>query len=98
MLCCEITYSRGDNLDTTSDKELIDRVKNDLVTCSFISEGSFLEGDVVRIPEVYPMFKVGYRQMMNRDISLISQFKNMPVEDDSIILNERAVDSFIEIR
>lgn len=77
VLCCEITYTKGDDWDLKTDDELIQIVLNDLVRCNFISESSFLDGDVVRIPEVYPMFKIGYREMMNRDISLISQFKNM---------------------
>jgi N,N'-diacetyllegionaminate synthase len=77
VLCCEITYTKGDSWDLKTDKELVQIVLNDLVRCNFILESSFIDGEVVRIPEVYPMFKIGYREMMNRDISLISKFKNM---------------------
>ena len=77
VLCCEITYTRGDSVDKKTHEELVQIVRNDLIRCGFISESTFLGGEVVKIPEVYPMFKVGYREMMNRDISLISKFENM---------------------
>jgi sialic acid synthase SpsE len=77
VLCCEITYSANDEVDMMENSYLIDIVKNDLIKCGFIDKSMFEGGKVVKLPEVYPMFSVGYRETMNEALAEIGKFSNL---------------------
>jgi sialic acid synthase SpsE/protoporphyrinogen oxidase len=77
VLCCEIAYSKNDRTDQALDETIIRKVKDDLIKSDFIDKDMFEDSIVLRIPEVYPMFSVGYREKMNDDFAELGKFSNL---------------------
>lgn len=77
VLCCEITYSAGDSLDCVKKEELLERVKDDLVSLGILGSHEILDVELIKLPRVYPMFSLGYRDKMNRALGQLGKLSNI---------------------
>ncbi len=78
ILCCEITYSQGDAIDTMGSAELIERVKAQFLSLNLVNEEkSILDAKVVQLPEVYPMFFLGYENELAKTRAKIDSIENL---------------------
>ena len=77
VACCEITYSIGDELDEMSISELKKKAKRDILSLKFFDEESIKGIEIIKIPEVYPMFTLGYRDKINEFNSKLNKFTNL---------------------
>lgn len=77
IMCCEITYSIGDNYDVLDENELINDVKRQFIQLGFTKESNVLDTKMIKLPEVYPMFFLGYRNALASTKSSIDSIGNM---------------------
>lgn len=77
IACCEITYSPGDGFDMLEDDALSKIVKDDLLKVGLVGQDNILDSKVIRLPEVYPMFKVGYKKDLNEYLNNIGKYNNL---------------------
>lgn len=74
---CEIAYNEGDKIDQMDEKELIDLVINDFISLGFIGHKDVLDSKVIKLPEVYPMFFLGYQKAFAKTKSTVDQIVNL---------------------
>ena len=77
VICCEITYSENDENDARCEHELLDEVKTNLATLGILGKHEILGGKLVKLPRVYPMFSLGYRDSMNAALGAIGSITNL---------------------
>jgi N,N'-diacetyllegionaminate synthase len=77
IACCEITYSIGDFNDTMSESILKEIILKDFRKLNFI-DSDYIKGiEILKLPEVYPMFMLGYREKVNKLKSEVNKFQNL---------------------
>jgi sialic acid synthase SpsE/protoporphyrinogen oxidase len=64
IICCEITYSPKDKIDLTKEKILAEEVKRQFSSLGFCDYSEITDYKVIKLPEVYPMFLMGYQQAL----------------------------------
>jgi sialic acid synthase SpsE/protoporphyrinogen oxidase len=74
---CEITYSKGDINDRNTEKILIANVVSQLESLGFIRKKEIIGAKVKKIPEVYPSFFVGYREVLAKTMLAIESISNL---------------------
>jgi len=77
IMCCEITYSIGDNYDLMNEDELINDVKQQFVELGFTKKCNILDSKMIKLPEVYPMFFLGYQNALASSKSTIDSIGNI---------------------
>ena len=77
VLCCsEITFSPNDDMDLLPKKKLHERVLRDLSSINLINQRDIIDTFSIKLPEVYPMFHKGYRELKSRMDIALNQFSN----------------------
>lgn len=77
VICCEITYSKNDYLDQMSDVKIVEKTIDGLISMGIIEENEVLGNHVERLPEVYPMFTIGYRQIKSKVLAKVNSLNNL---------------------
>ncbi|WP_375724549.1 N-acetylneuraminate synthase family protein [Arcobacter sp. KX21116] len=78
IMCCEITYSVGDKYDMMDEKKLINDVKKQFLQLGLTDvESNILDAKLIKLPEVYPMFFVGYQNELASTKATIDSIGNM---------------------
>lgn len=78
ILCFEITYSQGDQIDSMEPSSLVKEVKEQFMSLDMISDESLIaDAKVVKLPEVYPMFFLGYENELAKTKASIDEIENM---------------------
>ena len=77
VLCCEITYSLNDKYDILEEDELLAKVQNGLIELKILCRSEILDAKLIKLPRVYPMFELGYREKMNSALSQIGKITNI---------------------
>ena len=77
IICCEITYSSSDHCDTMDENQLIKEVRGQFATLGFCSNSQILDSKVIKLPEVYPMFFLGYQSALAKTKEKIDNIGNM---------------------
>ena len=65
IMCCEITYSVGDEYDKVSEVNLINEVVSQFDKLGLASPEEITDTKLIKLPEVYPMYFLGYREALN---------------------------------
>jgi protoporphyrinogen oxidase len=65
-LCAEIFCFEGDDVWRRSDAELIGSVQTDLARLGILARERVSEGWVARVPDAYPVYRVGYDAQLRR--------------------------------
>lgn len=78
IICCEITYNEKDHYDLMKEEELIEKVKEQFVSLGFTNDiNDILDTKIVKLPEVYPMFFVGYQDELSKTKMKTDSISNM---------------------
>lgn len=78
IMCCEITYTKGDSYDLMDEKILMDVVKKQFVELGLTKdEKDVLDTKIIKLPEVYPMFFVGYQNELAKTKTIVDAISNM---------------------
>ncbi len=77
IVCCEITYSGSDELDNMDSDLLCQIVKKQFVKLGFSTESNITDTKVIKLPEVYPMFFVGYQSELAKTKAQVDGVGNM---------------------
>lgn len=78
IICCEITYNEKDYYDLMKEEELIEKVKKQFVSLEFTNDiNNILDTKIVKLPEVYPMFFVGYQDELSKTKMKTNSISNM---------------------
>ncbi|MGJ0337752.1 N-acetylneuraminate synthase family protein [Aliarcobacter cryaerophilus] len=78
IVCCEIAYSLGDDYDNMNQNLLIENVKQQFVSLGLTkNKNNILDSKVIKLPEVYPMFFVGYQNELALTKATIDSLGNM---------------------
>ena len=77
IFCCEVTYSKNDNVDKMSNKDLEKKVINDFYKLPFVPKESVVKSSSISLPEVYPMFFQGYQKELATVKGEIDKVRNM---------------------
>jgi sialic acid synthase SpsE/protoporphyrinogen oxidase len=78
IICCEITYSIGDYYDSMDENELMEEVKKQFISLELTKDiDNILDTKVIKLPEVYPMYFVGYQNELAKTKATIDSIGNM---------------------
>lgn len=79
LLVAEHFCRRGDGVWGRDDGELLDRTVSDLVKLGLVRSHEALDGVVVRVPNAYPQFEVGYESARGVLMDYLAGFANLHV-------------------
>jgi protoporphyrinogen oxidase len=79
LLVMEYFSFRGDAIWTMSDEALTDLTVDHLVQLKFISRREVLDSRIVRVPNAYPLFEVGYRKHTDVLLDYLGRFENLHI-------------------
>jgi len=77
LICLEITAEDGDDIYTTDDQKLIKKISEQFTTTGLINNKDVIEGFVRRIPEVYPIQKIGFEVEKAKVMSGLEGISNL---------------------
>jgi sialic acid synthase SpsE/protoporphyrinogen oxidase len=77
IICCEITYSDLDYCDTMEEVQLIEEVKGQFINLGFCNDKQIVDSKLIKLPEVYPMFFLGYQNALAKTKEKIDSIGNM---------------------
>jgi len=77
IICCEITYSKKDHYDHMPEDQLVSDVKDQFVSLGLCNTAEILDYKVIKLPEVYPMFFIGYQSALAQTKEKIDRIGNM---------------------
>ncbi|MDO6709375.1 FAD-dependent oxidoreductase [Aliiglaciecola sp. 2_MG-2023] len=78
ILCFEITYSLKDSVDLMNEKQLTEQVIKQFMSLNLISDKALiLDSKIVKLPEVYPMFFLGYENALAKTKAKIDAIENL---------------------
>ena len=77
IICCEITYSASDYFDSMDNDRLVNKVKNQFVSLGFCNDEQILDCKTIKLPEVYPMFFLGYQKALSQTKEKIDSIENI---------------------
>ncbi len=77
LLVAEAFCFRGDSTWRASDAALVARTVESLEHLGFASRREVLDGAVVRVPNAYPLFDVGYERNRDAVLSYLRRFENL---------------------
>lgn len=77
LLVAEFFTFRTDNLWEMTDQELTELTVENLVRLGFIKRGEVLNSMIVRVPNAYPLFEIGYRKHLDELYEYLAAFSNM---------------------
>ena len=77
VLCCEVTYSQNDHHDRIEETEILEKVQHGLIELEILSPSEIIAAKLIKLPRVYPMFELGYREKMNAALARVGQINNI---------------------
>jgi protoporphyrinogen oxidase len=79
LLVLEFFSFKNDPLWRLADDKLVDLAVDNVVKLGFIDYREVLDSAVVRVPNAYPLFRVGYRKHLDELYGYLSRFRNIHV-------------------
>ena len=79
ILCLEYWANDDDDLWKATNEHLINLGKSEIVLSGLASETLIINGEVVRIPKSYPIYKVGYKENLSVVSDYLKKIKNLLV-------------------
>ena len=76
-LTAEITYTKGDEIDSIKSDELIRRVARQIEEVGLIDENKLLNGSTNKEPYVYPLLYTGYQDDLSTTKSKIEKYEQL---------------------
>ena len=77
LLVTEFFSTRGDAVWTTSDADLVDTAVSGLVRLGFIRSQEVRDSAVIRVPNAYPLFEIGYGQWCSVIHAYLGTYANL---------------------
>jgi len=77
IICCEIAYSTNDKFDKMDENILIKKVIKQFIGLGFVNNDEVIDAKIMKLPEVYPMFFLGYKDALAQTKLNIDSIYNM---------------------
>ena len=77
IVCCEITYSVGDEFDSMREEILVEQVRQQFSSLDFCKYEEIIDSKVSKLKEVYPMFFLGYQNALAHTKEKIDNLNNV---------------------
>lgn len=77
VICCEIAYSTNDKFDKMDENVLIEEVIEQFVGLGFVNDDKVIDAKIMKLPEVYPMFFLGYKDALAQTKLNVDTIYNM---------------------
>jgi len=77
VICLEITYSPDDSIDNMNELDLINIAKDQFLSLSFVGSIKISNSKLIKLPEVYPMYFLGYRDELSRTKEKTDSIRNL---------------------
>jgi len=96
ILVAEFFSFRGDSIWNASDEELASITAKNLEDMGFIGKQEVIGSIVVRVPNAYPLFEVGYKELCDELYDYLGKFKNLHITGRSGMFKYYNMDHAIE--
>lgn len=96
ILVAEFFSFKGDRIWNKSDEELTSITVENLENMGFIKKHEVVDSVVLRVPNAYPLFEVGYREKCNELYDYLGRFKNLHITGRSGMFRYYNMDHAIE--
>jgi protoporphyrinogen oxidase len=70
---------KGDGIWNSSDEELTNITVQQLERLGFINNADVIDSCVVRVPNAYPLFELGYKEHYTKILRYLSNFRNLQI-------------------
>lgn len=96
ILVVEFFSFKGDRIWNKSDEEITSITVENLENMKFIKKYEIMDSAVVRVPNAYPLFEVGYRERCDEIYEYLGRFKNLHITGRSGMFRYYNMDHAIE--
>ena len=96
IIVAEFFSFKGDGIWSKSDEELTAITVENLENMGFVKKHEIIGSAVVRVPNAYPLFKVGYKERCDEIYEYLGRFKNLHITGRSGMFRYYNMDHAIE--
>jgi len=96
ILVAEFFSFKGDRIWNKSDEELTAVTVENLENMKFIKKHEVIDSAVLRVPNAYPLFEIGYRERCDEIYEYLGGFKNLHITGRSGMFRYYNMDHAIE--
>lgn len=96
VLVAEFFSFKGDGIWNMSDEELSAVTAENLEGMGFIKKHEVIDSAVIRVPNAYPLFDVGYKELCNEIYDYLGRFGNLHIAGRSGMFRYYNMDHAIE--
>ena len=96
IIVAEFFSFKGDRIWNKSDEELTSITVENLENMKFIKKHEVIDSAVLRVPNAYPLFKVGYKERCDEIYEYLGRFKNLHITGRSGMFRYYNMDHAIE--
>ena len=96
IIVAEFFSFKGDVIWSKSDEELTAITVENLENMGFIKKHEVIDSSVVRVPNAYPLFEVGYKERCDEIYEYLGRFKNLHITGRSGMFRYYNMDHAIE--
>jgi sialic acid synthase SpsE/protoporphyrinogen oxidase len=77
VLVAEVAYSKGDKIDILSDKDFLQKIKDDLVKVGLVKKGEIIKSKSHKEPFVYPVQGKGYQEELVKTRAVLNRYSQL---------------------
>lgn len=96
IIVAEFFSFKGEGIWSKSDEELTAITVENLENMGFVKKHEIIGSAVVRVPNAYPLFEVGYKERCDKIYEYLSRFKNLHITGRSGMFRYYNMDHAIE--
>ncbi|MBI4689988.1 MAG: FAD-dependent oxidoreductase [Nitrospirae bacterium] len=96
LVIAEFFSFKDDRIWNESDDCLVDITVRNMESLGFVKRHEVMDSKVVRVPNAYPLFEVGYKEVCNGIYDYLSRFKNLHIAGRSGMFRYYNMDHAIE--
>ena len=96
IIVAEFFSFKGDRIWNKSDEELTSITVENLENMGFVKKHEIIGSAVVRVPNAYPLFEVGYKERCDEIYEYLGRFKNLHITGRSGMFRYYNMDHAIE--
>ncbi|OGW58505.1 MAG: hypothetical protein A2Z09_03485 [Nitrospirae bacterium RBG_16_43_8] len=96
IIVAEFFSFKGDRIWNKSDEELTSITVENLENMGFVKKHEVTDSAVVRVPNAYPLFEIGYKERCDEIYDYLGRFKNLDITGRSGMFRYYNMDHAIE--
>ena len=95
VICLEVTYLKGDEINSQSNDDITKRVKEDFLKTKLVNRDDIMSAYALRVENIYPLYEIDYFSKLKYVLNYLSQYENLYTAGRQGLFNHNNMDHCI---